>query len=296
MPGDGGEPSDGGEPGTGGTMAGSGGAASGAGGMAGKAGGGGSGGGAITCPTIANFDEDWAARVCGKNEDCCAASTPTTCVSDAQAGIIQLYPSLEASIAAGTAQFNCDDYVACMTAVNMASCTNWPKEMSVDFGLPVNEPKCRTFIRGTIASGNGTGAGACTQNYQCIDGYCTDPDGTAGAQVTQCVAFAPTNDTCGTGQPTDVCNPITHFCDASVMPNLCRTRSPNGVACTAANQCESRVCSTTCQPAAPAACPWIPTPPSCSVSNVGAHTGSLGWLAIAGFIGFGAMGRRRRRR
>jgi hypothetical protein len=269
--------------------------------MAGKAGGGSGGGGGITCPTVANFDEDWSARVCQKNNDCCMSATPSTCVSDAQAGIIQLYPSLETSITAGQAEFNCADYIACMTAVNAASCNDWPKEASPDFGLPVNEPKCRTFIRGLIPSGNGMNGMACTQSYQCINGHCADPDGT-GTQVRQCVAFRGTGLSCeavpAAGEANLVCNPVIGWCDQpdTNVAGVCRARGVNGATCANGDQCESRICSTTCQAAAPAACPWIPQPVTCSVSNVGAQKGSLSWLALAGFIGLGAMGRRRRRR
>jgi MYXO-CTERM domain-containing protein len=271
--------------------------------MAGKAGGGGSGGsGQITCPTPANFDEDWAARICQKNNDCCSADI-TTCTTNAQTGILQLYPGLEASIAANRAAFNCDDYIACMTAINAASCTGWPRERHPDFGIPVNEPKCRTFIRPLVASGNGMNGTACTEDYQCINGYCVDPDGVnMGTQGLQCVAFRDVGLSCeavpAAGEAHLVCNPVLNWCEQpdTNVAGVCRQRGANGAACTAANQCQSRECSTTCVAPTASACPWIPTPPtSCSVSSVGSHTSSLGWLAIAGFIGLGAAGRRRRR-
>jgi len=206
---------------------------------------------------------------------------------------------------AGTAAINCDNFIACMTAINNASCTDWPKELATDFGIAVNEPKCRAIIEGKITSGTGTGGNACTQNYQCVNGFCRDPDA-AAAQVTQCIAFKGNGVNCLTPaqaqtnmDATQSCNIVTHFCDDPDGDGTgrCTARYANGATCTAATQCESRSCSTMCvPPAKPAQCQWIPTPPvACSVANVGSQKSSLAWLAIAG-AAIGLAGTRRRRR
>jgi MYXO-CTERM domain-containing protein len=294
-------------------MAGSGGMGkAGMGGAGGKAGAGGKGGagGMITCPTADTLPNVWGDIICAKNADCCPTSDTATCTTRARAGINNLYPALPASVTANTAEINCDDFIACMTAINNASCMDWPKEIGSDnFGIPVNEPKCRTFIRGRVTSGTGTAGPTanCSQDYQCNNGHCDDPDGPTTAQALQCITFKGTGQNClatpdEVGEANLACNPTTHFCQGSSgnTQGICIARFENGANCTGPAECQSRQCASTTaasQCVKPLTCEYIPQPPpsTCSVANVGSQKSSLGWLAV-GAAALAFAGTRRRRR
>ena len=146
--------------------------------------------------------------------------------------------------------------------------------------------------------------GACSQNYECVDGWCNVPSGSNNGQGV-CAAFVAAGQSCATaGGPS--CGPNA-VCDIEGTPDvssddLCAAVADLGGTCADDLQCTSLNCSSsggsgmTCQAAT--------TPPaamcfySSGCSEAGGRPGPGTLLLFAGFaaIAFLRAGRARRNR
>jgi hypothetical protein len=306
--GKGGSTSKGGSTGKGGTDAGGAAGEAGAPTSAGSAGdgsagdgnaGGGAGGTASTCPqSLDDFPAVYAQAICDKREECCAVNA-ATCLEDVTAALVEAYPELGQSQEDGEVVLDCTDYDACVDAIAAASCSEWPKELGAVYGIPVDEPACRSMFRGQIAATD-----PCLADYQCDHGYCEtsinnmiDPE---------CVILVPDGQPCGGGFD-QVCDLSRSYCNSD---NECAPRLANGEACANAGQCQSRICDTgaggaagaggeggaavmgECIAPSAAQCEYVPAD-ACSMSS-GRVPGGAGWPLAFGALLLGAIARRRR--
>jgi hypothetical protein len=250
----------------------------------------------ILCPDPANLANEYAKFVCQKNTTCCSGADASTCPKTVADAFLATYPDLATSAQLGSASINCDKYRECVQAMTNASCTTWPAANGYYGADPVpNVAACHEFVVSLYAAGH-----ACTQDYQCINGFCWDTEGgDAGSPDKKCHAFVAGGGICtatlGAGAQDKLCNPTTHFCNGS---NVCESRRANTAVCTLAKQCASGNCAPadagqTCQK--PGQCEYKPSPMSagslCALS-AGRRTGAGGlWLTAA----LALLGARRRR-
>jgi hypothetical protein len=248
---------------------------------------GGAGGsdGSSVCPaSVADFPSVFAEAVCRKRVECCDNNTTQTCMAEVGAALDEIFPDLAQAVQDGSVQASCSALDVCIAAIDAADCADFPKELGMLYGVPVDEPACRSFLKGTVAPTD-----ECSSTYQCNNGFCSDGDGAGGAGTT-CVALV------ADGQPCDndsICNLSTSYC----ATGMCTPRLANGETCTAAAQCQSRVCDTadtdTCVAPSAAQCEYVPE--GCSFSGRPVRD-SLGWSALIVALVLGAGTRRRRHR
>ena len=245
---------------------------------------GGAGGADGNCPaSIVDFPTAFAEAVCRKRVECCQNDTET-CMTELTAAMDDVFPGLAQAGLDGAATGNCQALELCVAAIDAADCADWPKELGTLYGVPVGAPACRDIVQGTLAP-----AAECVSNYQCDNGYCLDAAG--GAASMACVALV------ADGQPCDndsVCNLSTSFCANN---GTCTARRPNGMVCTTAAQCQSRICDTadtdTCVAPGAAQCEYVPE--GCSLGRRPVRD-SRGWPLLVVALVLGAGMRRRARR
>lgn len=247
---------------------------------------GGAGGadGVSICPdSIADFPTVFADAVCRKRVECCQNDTET-CMTELSAAMDDIFPDLAQAGQDGTATASCSALEQCVAAIDAADCADWPKELGTLYGLPVDEPACRGIVKGTLAP-----AAECRGTYECNNGFCGDGDGAGGAGTT-CVAMVADGQPCGQ----NICNLATSYCAANAM---CAPRLANGADCTAAGDCQSRICDTAntdkCVAPAAAQCEYVPE--GCSLGRRPVRD-SRGWPLLVATLVLGAAARRRRRR
>jgi hypothetical protein len=250
------------------------------------AGGAGGADGVSVCPAaIADFPTVYAEAVCRKRVECCQDTTDA-CMTELSAAMDEIFPDLAEAGQDGTATASCSSLELCVAAIDAADCADWPKELGTTYGLPVAEPACRGFIKGTVAPTD-----ECSSTYQCDNGLCNDGDGAGGAGAT-CLALVADGQPCSGN---NICNFATSYCNADT--DLCAPRLANGVACTASSQCQSRICDTadtdTCVAPSAAQCEYVPE--GCSLGRRPVKD-SLGWSLVAIALVLGAGTRRRLRR
>ncbi len=251
----------------------------------GGAGGAGGADGVSVCPaSIADFPSVYAEAICRKRVECCE-NDAQTCLAEVTAAMDELYPDLAQAGLDGIATADCQALEQCVAAVDAADCADWPKELGSTYGLPVNEPACRGIVKGTLAP-----AAECSSTYECNNGFCNDGDGAGGAGAT-CLELVADGQACN-GQ--NICNFATSYCAPN---NMCAPRLANGMGCTSAAQCQSRVCDTagtdTCvAPDTTAQCEFVPE--GCSLGR-GPVRDSRGWPLLVAALVLGAGVRRRRR-
>jgi hypothetical protein len=248
-------------------------------GAAGNDAGGAGGAGNGMCPaTIDLYPGVVAKAICDKRVDCCM-SDADQCMMDVGDALNGIFTDLVQSEMDGLTAANCDALEKCVTAIKAADCKNWPAELGDNYGIPVDEPACRHFIEPKVKPTD-----TCTDQYQCINGYCT------GNQNMTCAGFIADGDSCAVG----LCNTVTSYCDGT---KKCAPKLADGQTCAADGDCQSRICDTgnTDKCIAPDPkndCEF--TPSGCSLVSA-APRGGLGWSLLAGFITLGVVARRRRR-
>jgi hypothetical protein len=200
-----------------------------------------------------------------------------------------VFPALAQSLNNDSAAVDCASLKKCTDAITAAACVDWP--LGGPLHLPVNEPACLTIITPKIAA-----TSACTQNYQCIGGFCAAGAGGAGGggNATTCHAFVGLNDTCDpTNTDPDLrCQTTGQFCSTS--STKCMVKFDDGVTCANNDECKSGNCDMGPHKCAdPTVCSYDPAPSNCSLApgRAGAPLGVVGLL-----LGLGvAIGLRRRR-
>jgi hypothetical protein len=135
-------------------------------------------------------------------------------------------PKYMASVTAGRLQYDADAAGACVNAIGGQSCTDFDMTRS-----PSTPGGCATFLKPLVAIG-----GACSQTYECINGYCkgavtmpTPMDGT-------CTALP------AMGQPCTALCATGLYCDQST--GSCQMLKADGTTCTVGIECRSGACPT----------------------------------------------------
>lgn len=222
------------------------------------------------CPSAENLAEGFAEAVCQKRGECCDDDYEV-CITEVTDALDAIYVDLADAIEAGTAELDCESYRACTAAVLSAECSDWPLQTGDLAEIPVDEPRCRQMVTPAVAAGE-----ECSWNYECQAGACRAEDGL-------CYAFARENESC----EDMLCDLPTHFCNGA---GLCQKRLGDGVSCTDAEECQSRVCdlegSGTCVAPGPDACQYVPSAPAtCSLRPHGQSGGRVTLLAaLAGLL------------
>jgi hypothetical protein len=246
---------------------------------------GGAGPEVVACPTaVAEVTGSYARAICLKQQECCTGDqTLEDCITATQTDLDLIYEALADSVTANRSEISCANFDTCVAAINASECSAWPYSNGAQGGLFVNEPACRQVVVPQL-----TATTACSQTYECIDGYC----------ATTCQGFNARDASCTSG----VCDPISDYCydhgNADDADDTCEARLANGVPCTSNLQCLSGNCdvdSDMC--AAPTECVWLPPniATTCSTSAAG-RSGPLGAMGVGLMLGLAAMGIRRRQR
>jgi hypothetical protein len=156
---------------------------------------------------------------------------------------------------------------------------------------------CASFTTPLVAQG-----GACSQNYECIDGWCNVPDSSTNGDGV-CEGFVPLGQSCAlAGGPSCPPNAV---CDtegtADSSDDLCEPVSPNDGACLDDLQCQSLNCTTgggsgmTCQPST-STTPMCFYQSGCSAAGGRPGAGTLILFAAFAVVAFARAGRARRSR
>jgi MYXO-CTERM domain-containing protein len=232
----------------------------------------------VPCPTdAADLSEAFAEAVCTKRGECCSDDYEV-CISEVTEALDAIYVDIEDAIDGDTASLDCASFTLCSDAILSADCSEWPLQVGDLAEIPVDEPACRQMVTPRLSTDE-----ECSWNYECQDGFCHAEDGL-------CHAFARENELC----EDTLCHLPTMFCNAA---GVCQQRLDNGVSCTDAAECQSRVCdlegSGTCVAPGPDACEYVPSAPAqCSTRRPGGGSTAFG---VAVFLLAVAAGRRRRR-
>ncbi|HLK89917.1 MAG TPA: hypothetical protein VKZ18_08485, partial [Polyangia bacterium] len=242
-----------------------------------------------------------ANTVCPKAYMCCttdqlaqnssAGTDVASCETQTKQNYVNVLSTLQASVSQNRATYQSAQLDACLAKIMSSDCAT----LNVTTHLQ-GIPGCEAFTTPLVAVG-----GACSQNYECINGWCNVPQG-GGDGV--CAGFVPFGQSCALAGgpscgPNAVCDPEGTVSDSS--DDLCEPVSPNGGACLDDVQCQSLNCTSsggsgmTCQ--APA------TPPSmcfyqsgCSAAGGRPGPGTLVLFAVFVAVALARAGRARRNR
>lgn len=231
----------------------------------------------VPCPTDETLlAEAFAEAVCSKRGDCCDDDYEV-CIVEVTEAFDAIYVDLDDAVPDGSASVDCGAFAACASAIERASCDEWPAQVGGLAEIPVDVPECRKLVTPGLESGD-----ACDWNYQCRDGFCQSEDGL-------CYDFAKENESCEEA----LCSLPTHFCNAA---GLCQRRLENGVACNVPSECQSGVCAPedagVCMAPGPSECKYVPAAPAaCALRAPRAASG--GWLLVVAGLTLASAARRR---
>jgi hypothetical protein len=260
----------------------------------------------VGCGSVSGIPIDETATriadtVCPKAYMCCTAdqlsgnSSAGTDVASCEAATAMNYrnilSTLQASVDAGRATYQSAQVDNCLNTIMNSDCATLDMTNHL-----AGIPGCASFTTPLVAIG-----GTCTQNYECIDGWCSVP---MNASSGTCTAFVPYGQSCtAAGGPS--CGPNA-VCDIEGTLNdssddLCEPVSGDGGPCTDNLQCTSLNCSSsggsgmTCQE------PATPPPAMCfyaSGCSAGGRPGPGTLLLFAAFaaVAFARSARARGRR
>lgn len=205
-----------------------------------------------------------ANTVCPKAYSCCTAdqlagnssagTDVTSCKMETRADYVNALSTMQASVNQGRATYQSSKVDACLATIMNSACAT----LNMTHHLK-GVPGCDSFATPLVAPG-----GTCSQDYECINGWCNVPADSPDGQGT-CAAFIATGQSCadsggpGCG-PNAVCDPEG---TADSADDLCQPVSDVGGACADDLQCTSGNCSSsggsgmTCQP------PTTPPPAMC---------------------------------
>jgi hypothetical protein len=233
-----------------------------------------------------------ANTVCPKAYQCCTAdelgmngsagTDVATCESMTKSNYQNVLATLQASVDQKRAVYVSSKLDTCLANIQSMDCTalNMTNHLQ-------GVPGCESFTTPLVAAG-----GACSQDYECIDGWCNVPQNSANGEGV-CEMFVPTGQSCAAaGGPS--CGPNA-VCDT--YNELCEPVSDIGGTCSDNLQCTTLNCSSsggsgmTCQAAT------TPPPAQCfyqsGCSEAGGRPG-VGTLIL--FAAFAAVALARARR
>jgi hypothetical protein len=266
-------------------------------------------GGLSGCGNVGGIPVDQTASriaetVCPKAWMCCTAdqlmsnaaagTSEQDCITQTTAHYQSYLSTLQASVSQKRATYQSSKLDTCLMTIQTSDCDTLNVTNHV-----VGIPGCESFTTPLVAVG-----GACSQHYECVNGWCDVPTGSSDGQGV-CAAFVAAGRSCAAaGGPS--CGPSS-VCDVEGTPNessddLCAAVSDIGGPCADDLQCTSLNCSSS--GGSGMMCAAAATPPaamcfySSGCSEAGGRPGPGTLLLFAGFavIAFLRAGRARRDR
>ena len=245
-----------------------------------------------------------ANTICPKAWMCCTAdqlssnsaagTSEQDCITQTTTSYKNQLSTLQASIDQKRASYQSSKLDTCLMTIQTSDCTALDVTNHV-----AGIPGCESFTTPLVAVG-----GACSQNYECINGWCNVPT-TSNNGEGVCAAFVAPGQSCATaGGPS--CGPNA-VCDIEGTPNdssddLCAAVADVGGTCADDLQCTSLNCSSS--GGSGMMCAAATTPPaamcfySSGCSEAGGRPGAGTLLLFAGFAAIALLraGRARRNR
>lgn len=262
----------------------------------------------VGCGNVSGIPVDQTATriantICPKAYMCCTAdqlssngaagADVTSCEVDSKSNYVNVLQGVQASIDQKRATYDSSKLDTCLATIMNSDCATLNMTNHIQ-----GVKGCESFTSPLVPIGGG-----CSQDYECINGWCNVPTTSNNGQGT-CTGFSGTGQSCATGGgpscgPNAVCD-LEGTTDSS--DDLCEPVSDIGGACTDDLQCQSLNCTSsggsgmTCQSAT------TPPPAMCfyesGCSEAGGRPGAGTLLLFAGFaaIAFLRTGRARRNR
>ena len=245
-----------------------------------------------------------ANTVCPKAWMCCTAdqlmsnsaagTSEQDCITQTTSNYQLQLSTLQASVDQKRASYQSSKLDACLAKIQNSDCAT----LNVTNHL-VGIPGCESFTTPLVAVG-----GACSQDYECINGWCNVPASSNNGEGV-CAAFLAAGQSCASSGGTG-CGPNA-VCDVEGTPNdssddLCASVSDIGGACADDLQCTSLNCSSSGGSGMTCAAATTPPAPMCfyssGCSEAGGRPGPGTLLLFAGFaaVAFLRAGRARRDR
>jgi hypothetical protein len=240
-----------------------------------------------------------AAAVCPKAYMCCTAdelgmnseagTDVASCESMTKSNYVNILNTVQSSVDKKRATYLSSKLDTCLATIQSSDCAtlNMTNHLAGVAG-------CDSFTTPLVMVG-----GACSQNYECIDGWCSVPQGSTNGEGV-CAAFVANGQSCAAAGgpscgPTSVCDPEGTLNDST--DDLCQPVSDINGTCSDDLQCKSLNCSSsggsgmTCQAST--------TPPAAmcfyqsGCSEAGGRPGP-GTLLLFGIFAAVALARARR--
>ncbi|HSY42189.1 MAG TPA: hypothetical protein VLA79_21795 [Polyangia bacterium] len=245
-----------------------------------------------------------ANTICPKAWMCCSADqlmsnaaagmNEQDCITQTTTNYKSYLSSLQASVDQKRASYQSSKLDTCLMTIQSSECSALNVTNHV-MGIP----GCESFTTPLVAVG-----GACSQDYECVNGWCNVPTGSNNGEGV-CAAFIAAGQSCAAGGGPS-CGPNA-VCDTEGTPDvssddLCAAVSDIGGTCTDDLQCQSLNCSSSGGSAM--VCAAATTPPAamcfyasgCSAAGGRPGAGTLLLFAAFAVIAFLRAGRARRDR
>ena len=178
-----------------------------------------------------------AQTVCPKAYQCCtqsqlsgngqAGTDEASCETMTTSAFESDLETIQASQDQKRATFDNAKLQACLTTIRSASCDTLDMTNHL-----AGIPGCDSFVDPLVAAG-----GTCTQDYECIDGWCQQPADMSGGDGS-CQPHAQLGAPCATAS----CEPGL-VCDIGATVEICVQPGAIGAACTDLLQCTSASCA-----------------------------------------------------
>lgn len=267
--------------------------------------------GSSGCGSVSGIPVDQTATriantICPKAYTCCTAdelamnmdqagTDVASCESNTTMAYQNILSTLQSSVDQKRAMYQSAQVDACLATIMTADCATLNMASQVT-GIP----GCASFTTPLVALGGG-----CSQNYECINGWCNVPDNSTDGEGV-CAGFVPPGQSCAAAGgpscgPNAVCDIEGTLDDPS--DDLCAAVSDVGGACADDLQCTSLNCSTSGSSEMTCQAPATPPPAMCfyqssGCSEAGGRPGPGTLLLFAAFaaVAFLRAGRARRSR
>ncbi len=266
-------------------------------------------GGLSGCGNVSGIPVDQTATrianaVCPKAWMCCTANQLSSnsaagtseqdCITQTTSSYKLQLSTLQASVDQKRASYQSSKVDACLNEIQTSDCAT----LNVTNHI-AGIPGCESFTTPLVAVG-----GACSEDYECIDGWCNVPASSNNGDGV-CAAFLAAGQSCATGGGSS-CGPHA-VCDVEGTPydssdDLCAAVSDIGGTCADDLQCTSLNCTTSGGSGMMCAAASTPPPAMCfyssGCSEAGGRPGTGTLLLFAAFaaIAFLRAGRARRNR
>jgi hypothetical protein len=246
-----------------------------------------------------------ATSVCPKAWMCCTAyqlsnnssagTDVATCESATTENYKNILSGLQASVDQKRATYQSSKLDACLATIQSSDCSTLNMTTHI-MGIP----GCESFTTPLVAPG-----GACSQNYECINGWCNVPS-TSSSGDGACAPFVATNQSCAAGGGPS-CGPSA-VCDiegtADSADDLCEPVADVGGVCMDDLQCTTLNCTSSGGSGMTCAAATVTDPPAAmcfyqsGCSEAGGRPGPGTLLLFAGFAAVALVraGRARRHR